>query len=465
MNRLCARTLPAAELVAATAHMAECAACHEQFRAIIERRRNHAPISFSLAPEVWLQHEHLDYELLQTFTENTLPAEEREIVGLHLALCARCREDVRSLQAFQRVIAPELKIAYAPAGVSVEGEPRLSLIDRFAQWLRPPVYAAAAICVVLLAIGAFWWLWRNPNATTQQAGLRPTPDMTANAGNGNNNVPPQVRTTASPLTPAPPTPETQPNNPAITPQTTTGRNSKPSPPASQPGAGQLTGKQPLTRTPTGQGSTTLANDAAPDIAALPAATRQEIATVLQSQRLEKPQVLAELAGGPATLRGNNEEKQSFRLLSPVSQVTLEARPVFRWEGLPAAAGYRVFVLDGQGQEVAASPDLPANQTDWQPATPLPAGATYSWAVVARVEGKEVVAPAASQPEVKFHILATEQARTLTALQQKTRSHLALGVIYARAGLLSEAKRELQLYLKQQPQSAVARKLLRQIQSW
>ena len=75
LNRLCARTLPAAELVAATAHMAECAACHEQFRAIIERRRGHAPISFSLAPEIWLQHEHLDYELLQTYTENTLPAE------------------------------------------------------------------------------------------------------------------------------------------------------------------------------------------------------------------------------------------------------------------------------------------------------------------------------------------------------------------------------------------------------
>ena len=176
-------------------------------------------------------------------------------------------------------------------------------------------------------------------------------------------------------------------------------------------------------------------------------------------------MLAELDGGPAALRGNNGENKSFRLLAPVAKVLLETRPAFRWEALPDADGYRVFVLNGQGREVAASPDLPATKTVWQPATPLPAGATYTWAVVALVAGKEVVAPAAASPEVKFHLLAAEQARTLIAGRRKTRSPLALGIMYARAGLLAEAERELQLFLRQQPHSETARKLLRQVQSW
>jgi hypothetical protein len=464
MNRLCARTLPAAELTTATAHLTECTACHEQFRARIARRRGQAPLSFSLAPEIWLQHEHLDYELLHTYTGNTLPAEEREIVDVHLALCARCREDVRSLQAFQRVIAPELKIAYAPAGTEAGSQRGRSFRENFIGWLRPPVYAAA-LCALLLTVGAFWWLRLDSRETTPQAGLRPTPAVAVNTGNSNNSEPPRVRTTESPAQVVAPTPESQLKNPAPTAQASAKRTGPPEPPRSQPGAGGLTHKQPAAPTKTGPGSASETQGDRPDVAALPAATRQEVTAALQSQRLEKPAVLGELAGGVATLRGNPAEKQNFRLLGPVAQVTLATQPVLRWQALSAATGYRVFVLNAQGQEVAASSELPASQTTWQPAAPLPAGATYSWAVVALIAEKEIVAPAASQPEAKFHVLAAEPARTLTAALAQTRSHLTLGILYARAGLLTEAERELQLYLKQQPQSVVARKLLRQIQSW
>lgn len=453
MNRLCARTLPAAELTTATAHLTECTACHEEFRARIARRRGQAPISFSLAPEVWLQHEHLDYELLHTYTGNTLPTEEREIVDLHLALCARCREDVRSLQAFQRVIAPELKIAYAPAGAEAGRQPRPSFRDSFRHWLRPPVYAAA-LCALLLAGGVFWWLRHNPHETTLQAGLKPTPAVAVNASNSNNREPPRVRTTESPAQVAAPTA-----------QANAKRTGPSEPLRSQPRASGLTHKPPAAPTKTGPGSVTETRGDQSEVAALPTAIRQEVVTTLQTQRLERPAVLDELAGSAATLRGNPAEKQNFRLLGPVAQVTLATQPVLRWQALAAATSYRVFVLDAQGQEVAASPELPARQTTWQPAAPLPADATYSWAVVALVAGKEIVAPAASQPEAKFHILAAASARTLTAALSQTRSHLASGILYARAGLLAEAERELQLYVKQQPQSAVAHKLLRQIQSW
>lgn len=44
------------------------------------------------------------------------------------------------------------------------------------------------------------------------------------------------------------------------------------------------------------------------------------------------------------------------------------------------------------------------------------------------------------------------------------SHLTLGVLYAQAGLLDDAERELQLLLRANPQSALAQKLLRGVRA-
>jgi hypothetical protein len=44
------------------------------------------------------------------------------------------------------------------------------------------------------------------------------------------------------------------------------------------------------------------------------------------------------------------------------------------------------------------------------------------------------------------------------------SHLTLGGLYAQAGLLDDAERELQLLLRANPQSALAQKLLRGVRA-
>jgi hypothetical protein len=54
---------------------------------------------------------------------------------------------------------------------------------------------------------------------------------------------------------------------------------------------------------------------------------------------------------------------------------------------------------------------------------------------------------------------------LTEFRNGRRSHLALGIFYARAGMVEEAERELTALVRQNPKSQVARKLLRSVESW
>jgi hypothetical protein len=56
--------------------------------------------------------------------------------------------------------------------------------------------------------------------------------------------------------------------------------------------------------------------------------------------------------------------------------------------------------------------------------------------------------------------SSEQLKTL----KKTRSHLALGVFYANAGLTAQAQQEFQELVRLNPKSRVASKLLKALNS-
>jgi hypothetical protein len=84
-------------------------------------------------------------------------------------------------------------------------------------------------------------------------------------------------------------------------------------------------------------------------------------------------------------------------------------------------------------------------------------------VTALIDGKEIVSPSASAPEVKFAILSGNDLNELNQLK-KTDSHFALGVFYARVGLVSEAEREFQKLIQLNPQSELPRKLLQSVRS-
>ena len=197
-----------------------------------------------------------------------------------------------------------------------------------------------------------------------------------------------------------------------------------------------------------------------DVAGLddvPAPTRDEIAQVLLSERLEQPAILKELGGQDGTLRGSNNA-QPFKLTYPSRTVIVTDRPNLKWEKASGASSYRVYVSDQAGHEVARSEELPSERTQWILPKPLKRGEIYVWTVVAVVDGKEIVSPGPSSPEMKFQVLSARSLQQLNHLK-KTRSHLALGVFYATVGMTREAKGEFQELVRLNPRSNVATNLL------
>ncbi|MGH9556356.1 MAG: anti-sigma factor family protein, partial [Terriglobales bacterium] len=194
------------------------------------------------------------------------------------------------------------------------------------------------------------------------------------------------------------------------------------------------------------------------------AHQEAVKEALLAQRLPRPVVLRELAGESSALMGVPEDRGGFRLLNPVGVAVLEDRPWLRWRPLSGATSYEVMVYSEDFRQVAGGRSF--SSTRWQPARPLPRGHIYTWQVRALAGGKEFVAPPPSAPQAKFKVLDQAKANQLTSLQQAYgTSHLLLGVLYAQAGLLEEAERELESVVEANPQSPVAEKLLVSVKAY
>ena len=68
------------------------------------------------------------------------------------------------------------------------------------------------------------------------------------------------------------------------------------------------------------------------------------------------------------------------------------------------------------------------------------------------------------PEAKFKVLEEVKARELNRLK-RANSHIALGVFYALEGMAAEAEREFRILVDKNPQSSIAQRLVRVIESW
>lgn len=424
MKLFCLRALPEADLTAIARHLADCSQCH---RLLVSSLRAHGleTPSFTLAPEFWLRHEHLDYEQLVELSDNKLDPSDRELIELHLKVCPSCKEDVRSFLAFRELITPELEVSYAP----VERQPTHEGRARSSWWgglAWKPIYAAAVVVIgIAIVIGAALLLKRR--AESPQAQQQPTPQV----------------------------------NPVSTPDNRAAN--VPSPPA--------TPNESPTEKPNSAEAIVVLNDRGGTITVdksgnvaglddVPAPTRDEIAQVLMSERLEQPAILKELGGQGGGLRGSNNA-QPFKLTYPSRTVIVTDRPNLKWEKASGASSYRVYVNDQAGHEVARSEDLTSERTQWILPKPLKRGEIYIWTVVALVDGKEIVSPGPSSPEMKFQVLSARSLQQLNQLQ-KTRSHLALGVFYVKVGMIEAARREFQRLVQLNPKSATARILLRSL---
>lgn len=422
VKQLAVSALPEDELVAAALHTAKCQSCNQQFVEELKRQRGSASFNFTLEPEFWFRNDHVDFDQLVALADKTLDEETEEILNLHLQTCEECRADVRSFLAFRVTTAKEMDISYRPTHYSLSGD-----VSDAPWWQRlqlRPVYAVAAIVLVAVAVllGVIA-LNKRPGA------LEATKQGQADPGNK-----------PSPIASFSPAPDVVPN---------------------PPGAGDSV-KVAILKDRAGDvtidknGRVTGLDDVEED-------SRRYVARVALAGQFEVPDVLRDLSGEQSGLRGDDDGPQEFRLLYPLRSVIVEDRPVFQWKSLPGVSSYRVYVLDANGKQVNQSEELPPNQTQWKTPAPLRRGQVFSWAVIAILDGKKVVSPSASDPEMKFAVLSTADFQAWSRLK-KSKSHLALGVFYARTGLLNQAEREFESLIKLNPQSELPKKLLQSLRS-
>jgi hypothetical protein len=183
--------------------------------------------------------------------------------------------------------------------------------------------------------------------------------------------------------------------------------------------------------------------------------------VLLHQRIEPSAAISQLANPPGTLLGERGSPSGLRLIAPLGTVTPSDKPVFRWQS-SSSNTYVLAIYDSQYQKVAESPVL--RQTDWTPNRPLSRGQIYTWQLTALIKGKQIREPLPPAPEARFQVLSQAEAEQLEKAQSEhTDSHLLLGILYARAGALDDAERELTALLAANPDSKLAKDLLTSVQ--
>ena len=401
------------ELLTVDDHVADCESC--RFR--VEAGMNGDAALFALHSETFGDEltVHLTADQTAEYVDKNLSGEALQVVTDHLAGCEQCLMALENLRAFRNDIAPSLDREYQPAAVVPPSVVKESWFTRFGSLFRVspiPAFGGAALAILLLAIVA-WLVWRTPNERQPQLAEAPTPVS-------------QPSPSAEPVTP-------QPQPVTVVAQLNDGGR-------------VLTLDQ--------EGKLSGADD-------LPANYKTLVTKALSTQRIEKSSELQGLTRPPSSLMSSDNQKDRFSVLEPAGNVLLSDKPAFRWSILEGATGYVVEVYDAQFNLVTSSPQL--SNTSWT--TTLPRGNVYSWQVKAIKEGQEITSPRPPAPQAKFRVLDQGKANELArAKRTYGSSHLTLALLYADAGLLKEAEQELRLLRKTNPNSELANKLLRQVQS-
>jgi hypothetical protein len=351
------------------------------------------------------------------YVDETLPGEELKLMKDHLTVCDQCDMAVNDLQAFRERVAHDLDREYLPS----PSLPRIwSRVFEFlpARFMRlpriGPLFIGSGLAALLLILGSYifrQWLERG-EIVKDDVLLRPTP-------------------TATPMV--------------------------------SPTAGSVDPPEALVRLNDGGREITLdRRGSLSGIDHLPPHYRRMVESALTDQRLEKSKLLTGLTRPrKSRVRGRDQQKGEFSIIKPIGTVILTDRPAFLWTRLDGAASYIVEVYDEGFIRQATS--LPLSENSWTPAKPLPRGKIYIWMVKAIKDGQEVTSPQPPGPEAKFRILDHALADELIRAQRNISSHLMLGLLYLQVGLLDEAELEFRKLRDANPKSAIALRLLAEVQ--
>lgn len=449
----CRQQLRVAELLSVSEHLGGCEACRRLIESAADAGVTYSALRSGIfdaaaqAPAPHARRAHLTSEQTALYVDHELSGEGLRAVAEHLTVCEPCALAVDDLRAFREEVAPTLAHEYRPEPVAppaavrppAAGWWRRSLASLAAPFGASPMPAfGAAFAALLLAAGA-WVIWRatrEGRPRQEVVVVAPSPAATP--------AQTPAHATASPPPASEPAPAPEPA-PEVAPS--------PTAPAAE-----------VARVNDGGGLLTLDREGNLSGAEhLPPAYQSLLKKALAGGRVERPSTLKGLARPPSELMGGGGQEGGFSVVEPAGSVLLTDRPTFRWTPLEGATAYVVELYDGDFNLVAASP--PLDGRSWAPPQPLARGRVYAWQVKATKDGQEVTSPRPPAPQARFRVLDRAKANELAkARRAYPSSHLTLGLLYAEAGLLDEAERELRLLQKANPGSQLARRLLGQVRA-
>ena len=433
------RPLPSVEWLFVTDHLAVCESCRLQVEEVVDNEATYLALKSGVFDEAEArssvaEHEHLPFEQMVGFVDETIGGGELQVVKEHLARCEGCETAVDDLRVFKEQIGPELERAGRPTPTVAATESRWRRFIAAVASSRPKSPAlvfGSALAILLLAVG---WLGRQA-----LPGMKSEPEVAVTA----------------------PSPGVSPSVlPASTPD---------------PAAAVI-----IARLNDGEGQITLDSEGKlSGVDHLPSAYRRMVKNALTGQRIERSLSLAELTrpgvrsrkgfstGEPSPSGGRDGESDArsakFSVIEPFGIVILSDRPTFRWTRLDGATGYMVEVYDEWFNPLVRSPQIIDHS--WTAPQSLKRGAIYYWLVKAIKDGQEFKAPRPPAPQAKFRILDEATADELAkARRDYASSRLTLGLLYAQAGLLNEAEVEFQALSRNNPDSELGRRLLKQVRT-
>ncbi len=465
------RQISPAEWLSVQTHAAGCEECRARLARAFDVDESLAQMRSDLFAETYdfeSEPQHLAYEQLAAYVDGTLEEVEREIADSHFAVCRDCAGDLTDLRRYQTIGEARTTAKAAPSGLTATAKAlwqrlsSFSFIPSFGMLL--PTAAAAIVALILLGV---WLAVRTSRQPGGNEVVKVNAPKEGDRASTQGSTPANVGTGTGDGTPVP-TPDRASQTGADEEQTTASRQAtrvpqqrRAKPPASASNSPVIAftlndGRQQVTFD--NQGNLR-------GLEELPASVRQTVRRSLETQRVEKPLTLESLGAGTNGVlmsEGAGASGVPFALVEPVGKIVRSDRPVLRWRSLAGAVSYTIAIVNANFRVVEQS--QPLSTTEWTPVQPLPRGANYYWQVTAMLpDGSEVTSPVSPAPQAKFRVLDESALDDLKLLEKaNTDSHLARGVLFARAGLMDEAAAEFEKLVEANPRSSMARNLLESV---
>lgn len=402
------RTASPKQLLAVNGHIFECDQCYRLLESPDKLRMAYDAISHDFKAALLYRHEHLDYGQLAGYVDGTLEAKVRESVSTHIEQCEECASEVREVAALKTRIETE-----------ADSQPVPPNRDRRATFWATWGYRLAPGLAVLLVVFAFMFWAYSRRMHLRVVELK---SVTARLEQENNDLRRQVEGTKA----------------------------------------RQTGSTSLSLKDGNRQITISENGELVGLDTLPATYRDALKDALISGRVSIPPRPQTAIGQAGSRLGINPETEIFAVIFPAGTVVEDTRPVFEWQRLAGATSYTVFVQDLTTR--AEIEGQPTPKTTWRPDKQFVRGHQYAWMVEANIDGQGVRSPASNKPFATFKVLDEQEAQGI-GLARKTweSSHIVMGVIYAKAGLLDEAEKEFRELVAANPESFTARSLLASIE--